>query len=311
MTPLCCIHLILINYAAKENTFRTIDILLDLMDNCFDLGFDSSSLNIILTPTFLFSFLLVSINQMKCYVINLKRAVERKLYMLTQLQSLSQDFEFVEGIDWKDIDPSCHYKTSRHLKIKNSYRTLTLGQMGCNLSHRKILSNLLDSSERIIAVLEDDVRLSIDFPEVLDALENTSKKFDIVFLGSRFSEKGLVDLMPLNNNYNFALGHRIDGGAWGYVITRAAAREFLRILPDVTGPIDDALHAYFLHDLKTYTLKPQIVFHEDQAKRYSYNEEKKFEGRKFNEELIRLLPKLYELTFRKVKIRSRIRTEKL
>ena len=43
---------------------------------------------------------------MKCFVINLKRAVERKEYISNQLQQLSQEFEFVEGVDWKEIDPS-------------------------------------------------------------------------------------------------------------------------------------------------------------------------------------------------------------
>ena len=66
-------------------------------------------------------------------------------------------------------------QTARHIKIKNSYRTLTLGQMGCNLSHRNVLKWLVDSSERMITVLEDDVRLSNDFPDVLDALENNNQ----------------------------------------------------------------------------------------------------------------------------------------
>ena len=72
--------------------------------------------------------------------------------------------------------------------------------MGCNLSHRKVLKWLVDSSESMMVILEGDVRLSSDFPEVLAALETTSHKFDIVFFGSRFDEDGLVNLAQLNGN---------------------------------------------------------------------------------------------------------------
>ena len=248
---------------------------------------------------------------MKCFVINLKRAVERKQYISNQLHQLSQEFEFVEGVDWKDIDPDSLTQTVSNIKIKNSYRTLTLGQMGCNLSHRKVLKWLVDSSERMIAVLEDDVRLSNDFPDVLDALETKTKPFDIVFLGSRFTEQGLVNLVPLNDKFYFSLSKAREKGGWGYVITKEAAKEFLRILPEVTGPIDDALHAYFLHGLKTYTLNPQIVFHEEEAKRFSFNTENKIENFVLKEELMRFVSLFYEFYAHKTCFRNRVKAEKM
>ena len=248
---------------------------------------------------------------MKCFVINLKRAVERRQYITTQLTKIIQEFEFVEGIDWKDINPYSLSQTARHIKIKNSFRTMTLGQMGCNLSHRKILNWLVGSSERMIAVLEDDVRVSRDFPEVLDAIVKTQHRFDILFLGSRFTTKGLVDLIPLNDDFYFSLSRAKEKGAWGYVITKEAAKEFLRILPEVTGPIDDALHAYYLHGLKTYILNPQIVFHEEEGKRYSYNTEIKLERLVLKEEIMRSISLFYELYSHKTQFKKRIKSEKI
>ncbi len=248
---------------------------------------------------------------MKCFVINLKRAVERKQYISDQLLQLSQEFEFFEGVDWKNIDPTCLSQTACHIKIKNSYRTLTLGQMGCNLSHRKVLEWLVDSSERMIAVLEDDVRLSNDFPNVLDVIETTTQPFDIVFLGSRFTEKGLVNLVPLNDKFNFSLSKAREKGGWGYVITKEAAKKFLSILPEVTGPIDDALHAYYQHGLKTYTLNPQIVFHEEEAKRFSFNTETKIENFVLKEELMRFVSLFYEFYAHKTCFSNRVKAEKI
>ncbi len=248
---------------------------------------------------------------MKCLIINLNRANERKKHISDQLNLISQKFEFIEGVDWKDLDHSILKYTKRNIRIKNSYRTLTLGQMGCNLSHRKILNWLTTSSERMIAVLEDDVFLSRNLPEVLSALETTQKKFDIVFLGSRFNQEELVDLFELDDKYHFSLSIGREKGAWGYVITKDAAKEFLRVLPAVTGPIDDALHAYFVHGLKTYTLNPQIVFHELEGRKFSYNKENKSERLAIKEEIMRFISLICEHFSHKFHFKKRINLERV
>ncbi|MCY3674229.1 MAG: glycosyltransferase family 25 protein [Paracoccaceae bacterium] len=248
---------------------------------------------------------------MRCIVINLKRAVGRKQYITNQLNQVQQNYEIVEGMDWKDISPSQLSYTARNIRIKSSFRSLTRGQIGCNLSHRKILKWLASSSEKMIAVLEDDVKLSKDFPDVLNILESTPHKFDIVFLGSTFRKDQLVNLVPLNNQYNLSLSTSREGGAWGYVITQKAAEKFLNKLPEITGPIDDALYAFHAHGLKTFTLNPQIVFHEEEAK-FSFNNEENVNKRIYlKEELIRIFPSFLDRYSRKYHLWKRIRSEKI
>ena len=249
---------------------------------------------------------------MRCFVINLKRAASRKQYITSQLNQISQQFEIIEGIDWKDIHFSQQPKTARNIKIKGSFRTLTRGQLGCNLSHRKVLKWLVNSSEKMIAVLEDDVRISKDFPDILSVLDITPHKFDIVFLGSTFQRKQLINLVPLNNVFHLSLSKSREGGAWGYVITKEAATNFLKIFPEITGPIDDALYAFHAHGLKTFTLNPQIVFHEEEAQRFSYNnEENNNRNLIIKEEIIRILPSFYDRYSRKFQLWKRIRSEKI
>lgn len=247
---------------------------------------------------------------MKCFVINLKRAVERKQYVTNQLNQVSQMFEIVEGIDWKVIDPNHLPKNIRNIKMKNSYRSLSLGEVGCNLSHRKVLEGLVNSKEKMIVVLEDDAQVSSDFPDAINALENSHHEFDIVFLYSKFNETELVNLFPLNTKFSFSLGKYSDGGTVGYVITNKAAKEFLRILPDVMGPMDDELHADYIHGLKTFTLNPQIVFQGEIGERFSYNREKR-KRKKVWERIMRFWLKIYEFQLQKAHYRNRIQSEKI
>lgn len=249
---------------------------------------------------------------MKCIVINLKRALDRKKFMSNQLNNLSIDFEFFEGVDWKNIDSSLLTNTVPNIKLKNSYRKLSLGYMGCNFSHRHVLRWLANQSkEKMVTILEDDVLLSTDFPRVLNLIENSTQKFDIIFLSKRHYERDyLVNLKSLSDKYFLALSRREEAGALGYVITKSAAQEFLRILPDVTGPIDDALHAYYLHGLTTYTLNPQIVLHGEIGINYSYNLENTSEGKSFRDEILRLFPKYYGYLLHQIYFRKRVTAEK-
>ena len=252
---------------------------------------------------------------MKVIVINLKRAEERRNYISKQLNHFGQNFEIFEGMDWRDIDPTLLSSTAKNLKIRKSFRPMTRGQMGCNLSHRGVLKWLADSSEEMITILEDDVRLSEDFPETLTAIENTPHNFDIIFLSSRVFVSSrrritdLINLVPINQIYYLSLSKRLDGGALGYVITKSAAKQFLKTLPLPTGPFDDALHAYFMHGLETFTLNPQIVFHGIEGERFSYIEEEKTLINTKNN-LLGLLPKFYEIISHNIYFRKRIKRSK-
>ena len=231
--------------------------------------------------------------------------------MFGQLEKLDQEFEFVEGIDWKDIDPLLLSNTVKNIRIKNSYRKLSLGYMACNLSHRKVLKQFVDSSEKIIAVLEDDVKLNKDLPKVLKALENPPHHFDIVFLHRREKQNNLlVNLKAVSAKYALSLSKKEEAGALGYVITKSAAKHFLTVLPQVCGPIDDALHAYYCHGLKTYTLNPQIVSLGEVGINHSYNLEQTTQGKNLKEEISRLFPKYYGLFLHGIHFRRRINTEK-
>lgn len=236
---------------------------------------------------------------MKCFVINLSRAIERKQFISKQLNQIHQNFEIFEGVDWRELTHYSQPKISRSVKLINSYRRLTPGEIGCNLSHRKILNNLADSSEKMIAVLEDDIRISSELKTILNEIEESTVHFDIVFLGTAFNGRGLVQIEPLNNRYYFSLSLSREVGTWGYVITRKAAIKFLEKIPDVQGPIDDALHAYWYHGLMTYILHPQLVFHEEVGKKFSYVEELPSIGLTPTERVTRLFPKYFERYSRK------------
>ena len=248
---------------------------------------------------------------MRVFVINLKRAVERREYISNQLNQISQKFELVNGIDWQNIDPLLQKITAKNIKIKNSFRPMTLGELGCNLSHRKVLNWLVQSKEKMIAVLEDDVRLAQDFPQILHEIEihPPPSQFDIVFLHNYINRNHLVNISPINWGYNLSISKRLGGGALGYVITKSAAKIFLDVFPKPTGPIDDCLHAFFAHGLKTYYLHPPIVFLGIEAKRFSFIEEGRGNLDLMNYKARKFLPKCIGLASHKISLMRRLKYE--
>jgi len=101
--------------------------------------------------------------QIKNYVINLERAIERRKASLDDFIRNDIDFEFVSGIDWQDIsdqDIRTHVQPKYLYNVQRSSRPLVHGTLACWLSHRKVWQMALDNREDIIAVFEDDCRLT-------------------------------------------------------------------------------------------------------------------------------------------------------
>ena len=194
---------------------------------------------------------------MKMVVISLERAVERRRRIVSDLNALGLDFELRDAVDGRNIPADCEALIDRAGSRRDG-RPIRMGSIANWLSQRQALLDMVENGPEIMAVLEDDVEFAPEFPAVLDALDNCSEPFGIVFLhhGPR---------RPFVPHARLETGHRLGWVRWshfgsqGYVITRGAARRFLGKTPMVRTGIDRALARYWHHGLTTYCLRPAVV----------------------------------------------------
>lgn len=172
---------------------------------------------------------------MKTYVVNLKRATDRKKYMQGQLEKLPFLMpEFIEAVDGREMEDMEKQKRFDCDSFRRRYaKEVRPGEIGCTLSHQKCYRKLLDSEEECVLLLEDDVILNEDMQGVIREVEKhvSVEEPRIVLLsgwywywrGHRFCEK-----YRLADVYDGFLTH-------AYVINRNAARLLLEERPAVVA----------------------------------------------------------------------------
>ena len=96
------------------------------------------------------------------YVINLDRRTDRMAHMAAHLSELGLRFERIAATDVRDLPDD---------GAVNRPPFLDIGAKACLMSHRRALLAFLDSSHEGALILEDDVRLAPDVPELCESIE--------------------------------------------------------------------------------------------------------------------------------------------
>ena len=128
----------------------------------------------------------------KIFLINLDRSTERLEKAAQQLNRLNVPFERVSAVDGSkltgaEIDAAFDTEQAERRTAYN----LTIGEIGCHLSHvecwRRIITDKLDFA----IILEDDLVLDDQFPHAIGAIEQFthSNEWDYIKLANPFKKR--------------------------------------------------------------------------------------------------------------------------
>ncbi|KAJ6224461.1 hypothetical protein RDWZM_003006 [Blomia tropicalis] len=169
------------------------------------------------------------------YVINLRRRFERRVRMEKSLKVLGIRAKFWDATDGKQL--TNEYLEKHDIKSLKGYvdpfhkRLMTLGEIGCFLSHYRVWEDAWRNNYTKIIIFEDDVRFEKRFRkkwfEALDRFEKLEPIYDFLYLGrklnGRFEETKVDDGFFVKPEYSY----------WtiGYMITRTGIEKLLRANP--------------------------------------------------------------------------------
>ncbi len=139
------------------------------------------------------------------YIINLKRAPERKLNIQRQLDVFDLSYQFIDAVDRFELYDK-DYRTAvadqagiDKSKMEYLFNNWCCGKLACQLSHLKIYNLMIKNNIPVACVLEDDAYLTPTFPKMLTASDEFS--YDVLMF-SHYS-KMLLDLIkPLKSGYS-------------------------------------------------------------------------------------------------------------
>jgi len=140
---------------------------------------------------------------------------------------------------------------------------LTRGEVGCFLAHRKVWQKIVEGSERVCLVLEDDARWIVapggDIAEAADSIVGRPMIIRLISQPQR-SYRVWKNLSSANS---LVLPTRASDLTVAYLITQEAAVRLLQTSQRFVWPVDRFFNFSYLHGVDVLHLAPEKVEHED------------------------------------------------
>lgn len=196
------------------------------------------------------------------YLINLDRSPERLEKMKKEFAKCGMNFIRVQAVDSNHLDES-------KFVVKNRYkRKLVPGEIGCFMSHVKVLKLFLKSDAEFAVIIEDDIILHDNFKvmveESISAYSTLPQKHHWDILKLYNGKRRNIKVADVNENYIIgACGVSLPVGTVAAIFTRQAAEKFLAgsgsEVTTIKRPIDCELQYAWKYDLRIYNLLPSII----------------------------------------------------
>jgi glycosyl transferase family 25 len=163
---------------------------------------------------------------MEIFVINLRRSVKRRREMSAQLDRLGLSYRFFEATDGKALTEE---ELLQHRRQMPGQPSLTLGQIGCALSHYRVYRTMEEEGIETALILEDDLRLSPDLPRLLPRLEAELQNDELIllyFVPGRGCQITRADQVELGGEYHLRYPLSIGNvlSATAYLLRKDTAR---------------------------------------------------------------------------------------
>ena len=202
---------------------------------------------------------------MRIIVINLKQDTDRRKRIETRLQELGLQWERFPAVDGRQLTSRHEALIDRDAQAARGLR-IPPGAIGCWLSHHQSQQMVADGTEPMALILEDDISINDDLPQVLESIERgAAGRFDVIRLHRYKPRRKFVAVRRVGNG---ALGfvRPTDSGTQAYVITQEAAGRLITSIPRMVQLADHALYEHWTHRLVVCSIDPPTVHHCDEGR---------------------------------------------
>lgn len=195
------------------------------------------------------------------FVISLLRSHDRRSAIEKQMAHLGLSFTFWDAVDGKQLSDADLANVDINLAEQLCGHSLSLGEVGCALSHIKLYEMMVSKEIEKAIILEDDIYLHMHFKSIVDAaLEKMTS--DIIFI-----HHGKAKRWPWARQ--LAEGYRLSRylrpsrkssrgiiSTAGYILTLAGACKLLKCAYPVRMPSDYLTGRLQLNKLNASGIEP-------------------------------------------------------
>lgn len=203
---------------------------------------------------------------MRIILINLDGDTERRRRVEGRLRALGLDWERLPAVDGRRLTPSHEVLVDRKEQAARGLR-ISPGEIGCWLSHRAAQRKIAEGPERMALILEDDLDVHEDLPDVLARIEQgAAGRFDVAYLHRCKLKRRYSPVRLLGGGHTLGFVRPADSGTLAYVMTRDAARRYIERVPRMVHIADHALYQSWVHGLVVCSIDPPVVLHRDEGR---------------------------------------------
>ena len=165
------------------------------------------------------------------------------------------------GVDGRKEMPPLQEGESinQHRSLKMRMIELTPSEVGCYLSHYRIIKKAYQSGIPEVCILEDDVLIEKDFKRILQEIEGLPDEVEFMrLMGLKQHKRKLISLL----DHTHWLTRPIKGlcGTQGYVINRIGMQKVIEAGASISEPIDKFFDHFWNIPLKSYSIEPHLIW---------------------------------------------------
>lgn len=140
---------------------------------------------------------------------------------------------------------------------------LTPPEIGCYLSHLRLIKQAWEAGEQAICIIEDDVKLEPDFARIMAEIEQLPEGVDMVRLMALKIRKRKIVQDLGKGSHKLVRPERGWLGAQAYYMNRGGMEKVIKHGNSILEPIDKFYDHFWEQGLKLYGVEPHIVFEEN------------------------------------------------
>ena len=200
--------------------------------------------------------------QPKTFLINLDKDVLRLRRMERILAAAGLEYERFSALARADVpEKLCPFFMDENGKAHNEH--LLDGEIGCYASHLSIMTRFVAdlSIQSPILVLEDDLRLTENFPRIVSLVAEHMRKdraIEHVHLTGK-PRCCWCKYLPLDETHALIRACKPVVGTGAYLLTRRGAKKFLDYTPKRCRPIDQDLRRVWENGISSGMIMPRIA----------------------------------------------------
>ncbi len=195
------------------------------------------------------------------WIISLEPHTAEALSLEAYLINQGIKAEIKVGVDGRTAMPKLKHDEilSQTQSLFNRRVQLTPSEVGCYLSHFRLVKQAYDQGLDHICLFESDVLPEKNLGNIIKSVVKLGNKFHFVRLMNLKMRKR-KKITALSQDYNVTRLIRGGLGTQGYIVNREGMRRILKKGAEISLPIDGFYDSFFLMGLNCYCIEPHVIY---------------------------------------------------